>query len=161
MYKVYKKKLKGFTLIELLVVVAIISLLSSVVLASLNSSRVKARDAIRKSDMHSLRTAIELYYISNNGTWPNTDGNIDANTTKSGDWPSAFKTALSPYISSLPLDPLVNNVGRFYGAQPMTWSPDPDCNGKYVLWTYIEGSNPNANTCGWSSPHYFLILGSS
>jgi len=34
-------KKKGFTLIELLVVVAIISLLSSVVLASLSSARAK------------------------------------------------------------------------------------------------------------------------
>lgn len=37
------KKSKGFTLIELLVVISIISLLSSIVMASLNSSREKAR----------------------------------------------------------------------------------------------------------------------
>ncbi len=39
---------KGFTLIELLVVISIISLLSSVVLASLNSARAKARLAAGK-----------------------------------------------------------------------------------------------------------------
>lgn len=37
--------MKGFTLIELLVVVAIVGILASVVLASLNSSRAKGRDA--------------------------------------------------------------------------------------------------------------------
>ena len=36
---------KGFTLIELLVVISIIGLLASGVLASLNSARMKARDA--------------------------------------------------------------------------------------------------------------------
>jgi prepilin-type N-terminal cleavage/methylation domain-containing protein len=56
------KSKKGFTLIELLVVVAIIGLLSSVVLASLNSARSKARDAKRKEDFHTMQLAFQLYY---------------------------------------------------------------------------------------------------
>ncbi len=52
---------KGFTLIELLVVISIIGMLSSVVLASLNSSRVKGRDAKRISDIRQIRNALELH----------------------------------------------------------------------------------------------------
>lgn len=58
---------KGFTLIELLVVIAIISILASVVLASLNSAREKARDAKRISDVKQLQLALELYFDDNSG----------------------------------------------------------------------------------------------
>ena len=56
------KTTRGFTLIELLVVIAIIGILSSVVLASLNTARVKARDTRRVSDIKSIQLALEFYY---------------------------------------------------------------------------------------------------
>ena len=60
---------KGFTLIELLVVISIIGLLSSVVLASLNSARVKTRDVKRVADLRQVVNALELYN-SDNGHYP-------------------------------------------------------------------------------------------
>lgn len=57
-----QENLFGFTLIELLVVIAIIGVLASVVLASVNTARAKARDARRKSDLRTIRLALEFYY---------------------------------------------------------------------------------------------------
>ncbi|NTV44547.1 MAG: prepilin-type N-terminal cleavage/methylation domain-containing protein [Candidatus Yonathbacteria bacterium] len=85
------KSSRGFTLIELLVVIAIIGILSSVVLASLNSARQKSRDARRISDIKQLQLALELYY----------DANSSYPTTTLG------LAALAPtYISSVPTDPV-------------------------------------------------------
>ncbi len=59
--------MKGFTLIELLVVIAIIGILSSVVLASLNTARSKGNDASVKANLDTIRTQSAIYYDTNNG----------------------------------------------------------------------------------------------
>ena len=66
------KKNQGFTLIELLVVIAIIGILSSVVLASLNTARNKGNDAAVKANLSNLRAAAALYYDDSNGNYSTT-----------------------------------------------------------------------------------------
>lgn len=61
-----KKISGGFTLIELLVVVAIISLLSSIILASLKDARLKAKDTAIKTEVRQLANLMALEYNENN-----------------------------------------------------------------------------------------------
>ncbi len=60
---------RGFTLIELLVVIAIIGILSSVVLASLNTARNKGADAAVKSNLNNMRAQAELFYDNNGNSY--------------------------------------------------------------------------------------------
>jgi prepilin-type N-terminal cleavage/methylation domain-containing protein len=62
-------KKRGFTLIELLVVIAIIGILSSVVLASLNTARDRGADASIRASLNNARAQAELYYDSNGNNY--------------------------------------------------------------------------------------------
>jgi len=82
----------GFTLIELLVVVAIIGILASVVLASLNTARAKGADAAAKSDLSNMKEQAAIYY---DGTGAQTYGTAGATCTTAG---------------SLFVDPIITNM---------------------------------------------------
>ncbi len=131
----------GFTLIELLVVIAIIGLLSSVILASLNTARSKANDAARISDVKSLETALEMYY-NDHGTYPQTNGSGCPNISGSGcGYPiSALSSFLVPeYIPTIPAILLETNNG--YGSSDQyVWGPPSS----YGLFIYTETANQSA-----------------
>jgi prepilin-type N-terminal cleavage/methylation domain-containing protein len=80
------KSNKGFTLIELLVVIAIIGILSSVVLASLNTARDKGADAAAKANLNGIRAQAELVY-DDDGDYALvcSDPNVSAAVTAAGE----------------------------------------------------------------------------
>lgn len=71
------KSRKGFTLIELMVVISIISFLSSIILTFVNSARDKAKDAVIRSQLASMRSAAEVYYNGNGLSYGATSANCD------------------------------------------------------------------------------------
>ncbi|HEY4503387.1 MAG TPA: type II secretion system protein [Candidatus Paceibacterota bacterium] len=76
---------RAFTLIELLVVIAIIGILTTVVITFTKPARDKARDARRKTELKSLVTSIETFYLDN-GYYPLHYGDPDT-----GSCPAAGK----------------------------------------------------------------------
>ncbi len=75
--------------------IAIIGILATVVIASLNSARGKARDAARLATAKNIQTALEMHFAEN-GIYPETLGFL-SNSGRTN-----LVNSLSPYISSLP-----------------------------------------------------------
>ena len=118
---------RGFTLIELLVVIAIIGILSSIVLASLNSARQKGRDARRVSDIKQLQLALELYYDSNSA------------------YPATLSVAAlvdNGFISAIPTDPTTLAAYPYAG---LSTSAGGTCT-SYHLGATLETTNHTALT---------------
>lgn len=61
----FKKDQRGFTLIELLVVIVIIGILSSFAILNFSNKTNVAKLTKVKTDLETIHTAMEIYYIEN------------------------------------------------------------------------------------------------
>ena len=135
-----KKSILGFTLIELLIAISIVAILSSIGLASLSRANRSARDSQRRSDIESIRGALEEYYASNNNN----------------DYPSGSLAVMSSilesggFIGDVPEDPTPSQTYTYNGggqtyciaadleAPP---SPNPDAGTCLGGHTYVKKQN--------------------
>ena len=118
---------KGFTLVELLVAIAIIGILATIALVTLNDARRKGRDVTRVAEMHQLQVALAIYY-DDNGGYPGGGGVCGA--LPSGLVPS--------YVNALPTDPGGGSLAYAYGAASASTTQD------YVLRADLENTGHSA-----------------
>ena len=128
-----KMKSKGFTIIELIVVIAIVAVLATIIITSVNQFQTKGRDAKRIADLNQMQKALEMYKIDN-GKYPSsgsagctgggTSWCYSANTTE---W-NLLGTILKNYMGIIPKDP-VNTGG---GSNPLDGT-------KYYNYAYLSG----------------------
>ena len=98
---------KGCTLIELIVVITIIGILATLIINNLSDARSRARDAKKKQELSSFKTALRLYYNDYQGYPNNNGGMTDLLGCGDGDdacgGPGAnFSTVTTAYMQSLP-----------------------------------------------------------
>ena len=145
------KQRKAFTLIELLVVIAIIGLLSTIAVVATNSTRVKARNAKKYSDVKQLITTFNLVY-SDLGYYPATATNWACVSTVCTGWGGQFGGVLAvdnaiipKYLSSKPVFPADSSTYNYGGyIFNSSWGGDGGAGlpGGVALIYTLEGSVP-------------------
>ncbi|MBI3379588.1 type II secretion system protein [Candidatus Gottesmanbacteria bacterium] len=116
----------GFTLIEVLVAATIVALLSTIGLSGYQAITRSGRDALRKSDLEQIRSALEIYK-ADNGNYP-----ITSNCAAS---------LSSSYINPYPGDP--KSPYKYCYNRPTTLT--------YYICAHLEnggGSDPYISECG-------------
>lgn len=143
-----RRKSHGFTLVELLVAIAIIGVLASVVLVSLQGAKQNSRDTQRKSDLQQVQVALRVYRDSHPTagypSYPSGDVLGDG---------AGFDALLAPYLANSISDPLSPDSDYQY-----VYDSDFDCSvagtGKKVLYAKaLENGGGNWEAlCGTAVP---------
>ncbi|HUQ85707.1 MAG TPA: type II secretion system protein [Candidatus Limnocylindrales bacterium] len=129
---------KGFTLIELLIVIAIVGIMATGIIATLNPAAqfAKARDSARKAGIRQITNALDAYRLTY-GAYP-TPGWIYSNDP-------VWKTFLGSELRSVPVDPTQSGCSPGYPWVDsyncwwyMYYSPDGTT---YILVAHLENRN--------------------
>ncbi|MEI6304671.1 MAG: type II secretion system protein [Candidatus Taylorbacteria bacterium] len=146
---------KAFTLVELLVVISLVSMLASVVLATINPIRTQAKDSKRLQEIHQIDLAIQSYIADNNGSppeWASCKYQVDTLNTSSvsgcvavstagvntDGTPTAGKVAwdkftatISKYMPNVPNDPCIGGSCVATDGKPLGYTYIPPAAMKY------------------------------
>lgn len=95
----------GFTLIELMVVMSIIGILAAIATPNYRWGYIKAKEAVLRENLYSIRSTIDQYY-ADNGKYPD---NLDE-LTKSD----------KQYLRDIPKDPFTGQADWITMAPPST-----------------------------------------
>ena len=88
----------GFTLIEMLIVVILLGILAMLIIPQISVSTADANLNTLKSNLASVRNAIELYYHQHNQVYPGAVSEADGSTaTTDANAPAAFLAQLTQY----------------------------------------------------------------
>ncbi|HEY7088537.1 MAG TPA: prepilin-type N-terminal cleavage/methylation domain-containing protein [Tepidisphaeraceae bacterium] len=103
---------RGFTLIELLIVVVILGILASIVIPQFSGAAANARKSSVRSELQTLRAAIQLYRVEHRDRTPDLVASNWAVFTQSTDIDGNLASGPSsygPYMQEEPFNQLANS----------------------------------------------------
>lgn len=139
---------RGFTLIELLVVVAIIGVLATITLASLQTARLKASDATVRSEVIQLRNLMELENTTTGSYTAIKNGSGSGWIASGGSCTGFSGTYASQGVNVCTA--LVKATGSACGANCVYFLlTNPDSTSKYSIMAYLPAASAAAGSARW------------
>lgn len=130
---------KGFSLIELLIVIAVIGILSSITLVTLNTARDKAKLSRAQTDLQMLSRAIYLL-STDTGKWPMHIDPIDDCSAVSAGVEALMDDEAVGLLSDDSASPYGGWSGPYYGDVPVDpWGKKYIFDGDYYCTTAVKG----------------------
>jgi general secretion pathway protein G len=115
-------KQKGYTLIELLIVLAIIGLLVSVALPRFREAHQRAKEAVLKENLFTLRQTIDQYHHDK------------------GKYPSSISALVQEgYLRKMPMDPIAQSDSSWIEV-PEDLGDNPDPTAQAGIWDVKSGA---------------------
>lgn len=142
---------KGFTLIELLIVVLIIAILAAIAVPNFLEFQTRAKVSRVKSDMRSLATAIEAYFVDNNEYPSMASGNEGANSFAPAGSGAAqactFRIRVGNEISTLttPIGYISGYFGDAFAVSNNTTFQYRQYKNTWLLWSWGPDRDENEN----------------
>jgi len=125
-----KRAIRAFTLIEILIVVVILGILAAVVVPQFTDASSEAKLSALQTNLHTIRSQLQLYRMQHNGTWPllATFTNQMTLVSKADGTTAALGTsgyAYGPYLLTIPNNPFTDtNTVSAGAADSSAWYYD-------------------------------------
>ena len=109
---VQHRTFRAFTLIEVLIVVIILGILAAIVIPQFADASSDAKLSALKTNLHTIRSQLQLYKMQHNDTWPAL-ATFTAKMTAGTKADGTAGTDYGPYLLSIPDNPYTstNTVG--------------------------------------------------
>ena len=119
----------GFTMLELMVVIAIILVLIGMAAGRYERSVVRAREAVLKQDLQTMRSAIQQYTLDKAAAPQSLDDLVS-----------------SGYLREVPVDPITRNRDWHVNYDDVLLSPDQNGSGITDVHSTADSSSPFEST---------------